>query len=861
MTKLKKQTQEIQVARDELMQRHLAGAGGMEISQAWTRYVDEHIIAMSGVQGSGSPEAGLNFALVALGGYGRLELNPYSDIDLLFLYEKEVEKSGSSLPAQLIPALWDIGFKVGHATRTIANCIEIAGHDTVSRTSMMESRFLLGNREMYELFIHRFKAKINGKRPDLYLKEKRLETEQRHGKFHNTLFLTEPDIKESPGGLRDYHTARWMAAARYDVATLTEMTERGLLQKSEADELKVSIDLMLRIRNDLHFHSRGLHDTLDYGLQPGVAKRLGYGGDRDEAVVEMMRKYYRAADAIYRFGQSITDQAIRYRPTLKHIFKRLRRHPELAPSVFAGPEEIYVKGITSQELGNSPKKVMEILRLMAEKSLNPSSGLRRMFNEVGRMWKEKKPDSFKEGLNGFRDLLRMPDPAELLRFMRDSKTLTAVIPEFHAIRYLTPFDLYHKFTVDDHSFLAVREFDNLKRNDSSECSLLRRLYEQEERKDLLRLALILHDIGKGSGDHENHEEIDPAIVQNIGYDREEAEIVRRIIKIHLVMSKISQRRDMHSNSTIKEYCEQVGDEETAKRLYLLTYADMSAVGPGIWNSWKADLLKELHTKAVASFNGKDPMKLTREEKTFLSEKVGAKLRSFITRMPDRYIHLRTPEEMEKDGALFKKHIDGEPAAVRHELSPGSGAGTLTVMAKDKLGLLYDLVGTLASKNVDILDAKILTHKDGVAVDFFKVTGPDGTPITDKPFWSRVEEEIKKVVGGEKRVEELMQSRKKLMVTPKNLPYIDSMVLLLNDVSAEHTVIETTTRDRMGLLYDITRTLGLAGIDIVSALISTEGHRAMNTFYVTDKGGKKITDPDTIEGIKRELRLVISRTAL
>ena len=855
MTKLKKQSAEIQKARDDLMRRHLAGAGGMEISQAWTRYVDERIAAMSGSVGDSA-----NFALVALGGYGRMELNPYSDIDLLFLYEKEVEQNVNSLPAQLIPALWDIGFKVGHATRTIAHCLEIAAHDTVSRTGMMESRFLLGNREMFELFLRRFKVKINGKRPDLYLKEKRLEMELRHDRFHNTLFLTEPDIKESPGGLRDYHTARWMATARYDVMTISEITERGLLQKSEGDDLADSLDVLLRIRNDMHFHSQGPHDTLDYGLQLGVAKRLGYGGT-EAAVVEMMRRYYRAADAIYRFGQSITDQAARYRPTIKHIFKRLRRHPELAESVFAGPDEIYVKGLTSQELGRSPKKVMEIMRLMSEKSLRASPRLRSMLNEVGQMWKVEKPQNFEDGLAGFRELLRMPDPAELLRFMRDAKLLTAVIPEFHAIRYLTPFDLYHKFTVDDHSFLAIREFDNLKRNDTSQCSILRQLYEQEKKKELLRLAFILHDIGKGGGNHDNHEEIDPAIVLKIGYGKEEAETVRRLVKIHLLMSRISQRRDMYSVSTIKEYCEQVGDEETAKRLYLLTFADMSAVGPGVWNSWKADLLKELHTKAMASFNGKDPMKLAGDAKTFPSGKLDDNSRRFIQGMPDRYRHLRTEEEMEKDAALFKKQNDGEPAGVHHEISPGSGAGTLTVIARDKPGLLYELVGTLASKNVDILDAKILTHKDGVAVDFFKANGPDGKPITDKPFWSRVEEEIKKVVGGERRVEELMQSRKKLMVTPQNMPHINAIVRLLNDVSAEHTIIETTARDRMGLLYDITRTLGLAQTDIVSALISTEGHRAMNTFYVTGRNGKKITDPDSIARIKRELLQVISRTAL
>jgi [protein-PII] uridylyltransferase len=855
--KVKKQAEEIKTARRELEERHLAGAGGLEISLGWTRYVDGRITGMIGPFGENPA-----FALVALGGYGREELNPYSDIDLLFLYEKEVGKSEDSVPARLIPALWDIGFKVGHSTRTIADCLQIAAQDTISRTSMMEARFLAGNRELFDLFNHRFKAKITSKRPDLYLREKRLETEKRHGNFHNTLFLTEPDIKESPGGLRDYHTARWMATVRYDVSTVTEMVDRGLLQQQEAEELTASLDLMLRIRNDLHFHSQEPHDTLDYGLQAGVAKRLGYGEERDKAVADMMRGYYRAADTIYRFGQSITEQAIRYRPTIKHIFTRLRRHQELAPNIFAGTDEIYVKELTAQDMAGSPKTVLEILGLMAEKALKPSPGLRRMFSEVGRKWKQDKPENFGDAFEGFRDLLRGPDPVEALRLMRDSKLLTALIPEFYPIRYLTPFDLYHKFTVDDHSFLAIRELDNLKRNNTQECDMLRPLYEQEERKDLLRLALLLHDLGKGDDSHGGDEGIDPAVVERIGYSKEEAESVSRLVKLHLVMSRISQRRDMHSVSTIREYCGNVGDDKTAKRLYMLTFADMSAVGPGVWNSWKADLLKELHTRALACFNGDDPMKLVGPGKTLLREKISGELRGFIKGMPDRYFHMRTPKEMEKDAAMFRNYrAGGEPAAVRHEISPGTGVGTLTVMARDKLGLLHEIVGTLASKNVDILGAKILTHISGVAVDFFKVNGPDGKPITDEPFLSRVETGIKQVASGEKRVEELMQSRKKLMVTPKNLPHIDTMVLVLNDVSPDHTVIETTTRDRLGLLYDITSTLGLADIDIVSALISTEGHRAMDTFYVTGRDGKKITDPDMIERIKHELRQILTRGAL
>ncbi|GMT42761.1 MAG: bifunctional uridylyltransferase/uridylyl-removing enzyme [bacterium] len=856
MTTTAEYAEKIKETRRRIEENHLAGAGGMDSCRAWSSFVDDLICEI--VDSKSSPEKDNTFALIALGGYGRGELNPYSDIDLLFLYEKVIIRSGDSAHMRVIPLLWDLGFKVGHSTRTISDCLKIADHDSVSRTSMIEARFLLGNRDLFNMFSHRFKTRIVQKKVVTYLRDKRSETELRHEKFHNTLFLTEPDVKESPGGLRDYHIGLWAASARYGTKTIREIEQRGLIEHDEALLVTDSVNLILKVRNELHFLTKGPHDQLDYGLQTMVAKRLGYGGDENASVVRMMREYYRAADTLYRFGQSLMERASRHR-TRSQLFLLKLRHKEVSPYVFAGPEEIYVKEMKAKQLSVSPEKVFTILKLIAEKELNPTPGLRRMLYKVGRIWKQDKPDNFHLAGEGFRLLMNTREPAAILRLMRDCRLLTAMIPEFYSIRYLTPFDLYHRFTVDDHSFLAVRELDNLKRNDDPDCDMLRMLYEEEKRKDLLRLAILLHDIGKGDGNHGQEPDMDPKIVERLGYAESDVKLIQKLVQLHILMSRVSQHRDAHDEKTVSEFCKKVGDAETIKRLYLLTFADMSAVGPGVWNSWRGTLLKDLYTKSMEYLKGEDPLKKATPGRFLPKEELTDDVLVFVKGMPKRYFQIRSPEQVINDAALFSRLAQSEQSAsVQYEAASAAGPGKLTIMARDRAGLLHSLVGTLSSKNVDILEAQVLTHRVGTAVDIFRVNGPNDTPINDQSFWQRIETEITKVLDGKNTVDDLIRSRQKLMAAIQNLPAVDPMVKLLNDVSTDYTVIETTSRDRMVLLYDITRTLNEEKIRIVSARISTEGHRAVDVFYATQSGGTKITNPEKISEIKKQLLNIIAR---
>ncbi|MBI5179541.1 MAG: [protein-PII] uridylyltransferase [Nitrospinae bacterium] len=850
-------TAEVRSLRAGLEEKHLGGAGGFEVCHAWAKAVDG-LIAELFARLVGATD-NLPFALAALGGYGRSELNPYSDIDLLFLYDKEINHAAAALPGKIIPALWDVGFKVGHSTRTIEDCLRIAQHDLTSKTAMMEARLLLGNKEVFDRFEYRFRKGVALKGVDRFLKEKWVETELRHEKSQNSCLLTEPDVKESPGGLRDYHVALWAAAARYDVhGGVNGLLERGLIKHEEAKAAEKAVDFILRVRNDIHFLTKSPHNQFDYGIQPRVAQRLGFTGEGDAPVLRMMGTYYRSADTVYRLCHSVQDQARRYR-TKAQMFLIKLRHRELAPNIFAGEDEIFVKELSAQQIADNPDTLFKILSLMVEKELQPSHGLRKTLEEAGRLWKQQKPDYLTLG-RGLRGILELAEPVKALELLRDSKLMTAIVPEFHPIRYLTPFDLYHKFTVDDHSFRAISEFDNLKRNEKPECDLLRALHEAEPRKDLVRLALLLHDIGKGDGHHAEEEKIDPEIVRRLGYSEADVATVEKLVRLHLLMNNIAQRRDVHDHKTIIEFCETVGDDETLKRLYMLTYADTCAVGPAIWNSWKGLLLKELFAMASTYFEGKDPLQWLAPGRLVPQEKMTPELARFIKGMPDKYFFMRTPDDVVRDGAAFAEFMEKQPVVfTRYRPGAGTEPGELAILCKNRIGLLFHIVGTLSARNIDILRSHILTHKEDVAVDFFRVNGPNGQPMNDAPFWERVDAEMKRVLGGEKEVDDLMRSRKKTVIAQQHAAQVDALVKVLNDVSYDHTVIETISRDRIGLLYDITRALSSLGLDIVSARIATEGQKAVNTFYVSEPGNRKVTNPERLEEIREGIHKALAHT--
>jgi len=834
---------EIANKKSELEASHLSGAGGFEISRLWREFVDSIIIKISNETGNFNETK--EFALIAIGGYGRGELNPQSDIDLLFLFEKEVPLSKKGGPTEIIPHLWDIGFKVGHSTRTITDCIKISQHDLISKTSMIESRFLLGNRELFDFFERQFRKKAMSSFLLSFVKSKSLETELRHESFHNTLFLTEPNIKESPGGLRDYQTALWVAIARYEVKGITELETRGLITIKEKNEVLKAVDFLFKIRNDIHFQADKPTDVLAYGLQPSVAKRLGYKGKDEHTVPAMMNDYYRSADIIFKFQKSVTDQAKRYKGTAVRVFQKLR-HKQLAPNIFAGFQEIYTKELSAKNIADNPDVLFKIFTFIGERELKPSSTLLKTLLDVGELWKDEKPSHTVLG-QGFRELLKLENPFYLFRLMRDAKILTAIVPEFYAIRFLTPFDLYHRYTVDEHTFFAIREFDNLKRNELPECATLRTLYEAEDRKDLVRLAILLHDVGKGGDSGEHEDDVDEKVITRLGYSMDEAKMIRRIVQLHLLMNMVAQRRDISDPKTVESFCKEVGNKKILKKLYLLTFADTKSVGPDVWNSWKGKLLNDLFKSAMAHFNN-EPIKKS------IPEKLSPKTSEFVYSMPERYINLRKNSWIEKDAKLFEKFKNGgiDKPVIGYNHLAQSRQGYLVLIAKNRIGLLSTLVGALISKNVYLHHATILTRKDGIAFDILRITGSKGEAITDIDLWGRIEKEVLKALNGEVSVSDMVASRKNIGVTAEHQVRVKTNIKVINDQSFGNTILEIIARDKEGLLYDITRTLASLKIDIVTAHLSTEGERAIDTFYVTEQNSSRIRDSQRITEIKKEL---------
>ena len=862
MKNIAKYIERLKLSKAELQKKHLLNtgqSGGFDICQELTSITDGIISDLFMEIDGGLKEyesiTANGFALAALGGYGRQELCPKSDIDLLFLYKPERLHRKNTEQTGIIPYLWDIGFKVGHSTRSTDDCIKIAENDLTSKTAMMEARFILGNIDLYNSFTRQFRKKTLSAKPYQYVRLKQQETELRHNTFFNSIFLTEPDLKKSPGTLRDYHTALWVAYAQYGVNTLSAINSRGLAGSSETEEVRRAVDFLLKIRCDLHFQQDVPNDVLSYSMQPKVAKRLGYGDDDKESPKQMMRDYYRAADVIYRFSNSILDQARRYRSESSR-FSFKPSHKKIDKNIFAGPEEIYLTDITPSQLAFSPEKIFLILSHMVRKRLKPSTGLRKIFLEVGRIWKKEKPER-EEISRHFRALLKEEDPFSALNVLRDTKILTTIIPELRAIRFLTPFDLYHKFTVDDHTFRAISEFDNLKRNELGECSILRSLYEKENRKDLVRAAILFHDMGKSSGDHGEETEIDEASIRNLGYEEDEIGTICKLVRHHILMNMVAQRRDLHDDKVVTDFCEKIGDTTTLKRLYLLTFADTTAVGPGIWNSWKGSLLKELYQKAFAVLEKGETVEKPEMVKEEFFAKLSRTAARFAAGMPERYLLIRDPLHAEEDAKIFQTYLDSnESTATGYRLISKHEPGEITIVTKNSLGLLQKLVGTLTSKNFNILDSQIFTRGDGIAVDIFRINGLDEKTVTDEAMINRVENEIKNVLSGSINVEDLLRSRKKMMTIGDSLPSITPEINIMNDVSFTHTVIETYSRDRLGLLYESTRVLSDQKVDIFSARITTEGHRALNVFYVSEPDGKKIIHSERMDSIKKSLLQIL-----
>ncbi|MBI5816738.1 MAG: [protein-PII] uridylyltransferase [Nitrospinae bacterium] len=833
--------QVIEEKRAVVRAEHEKGADGVTVCQSLASIVDEVIIGLFEAE-----KEGFDGALVALGGYGRGVMNPFSDVDLLFLLRDSRPKSGSAKPPHgMLARLWDLGLKVGHSARSVADTISMGLADIISRTSMIECRFLAGDRDLYDEFRKKYARDVIHYRPHDFIKAKMDEMAKRHATFGRAVKLTEPNIKESRGGLRDFNTALWVIQAKLEVKGIDELASRGLMDREEAAPVNEAYSTLLRLRNTLHWRSNKASDTLVQALQPDIARMEGFEGSDNVAAAALMKKYFNAATVIDRFTVEMLSVAEEYKR------KRLFWGPRIridADGLFASEGKLHVNAFPPAEYGPDGGILLKIARRLSDEGLEPAPNLVRGLRKLA----HTAPDEWFTGPAAgelLASILKLKNGSVALGVFHEAGILIRFIPEFADITGLSQFDMFHRFSTDEHTINALRKFEEIP-GVAPVAPQMKEIYRAKRNIEITKLALLLHDLGKRAEDHHAVEDDTRSerILTRLGLERF-VEPVRFLVNRHLLMSVTAQRRDFSVPATLRHFCNEVGDRIALRRLYLLTYADIAAVGPEVWNDWKDQLLSELYNRAEKYYIEGEAIFLSDEEQIAALTKLAAvelgsvsmegSVREFLSMAPERYVKNADPQMVAMDIRQVDR-LKTNRVALRYAMNPGDQSGKLTLAAKERIGFFSIISGAFAAKNISIVDAQIHTLAGHTALDTITVGGNLGI-FSDPPSLKRLETELGELLDGKKDIEELV-ARRKRYVKQEDLAgqaVGEPQVEILNHLSETNSVVEIWAPDRIGLLYDVTRTFAHRNLDITSAKISTEGPTAINVFYVTTAEGSKL----------------------
>lgn len=839
--------------------RHVGGASGQESIQAHADFVDDllrDLFRLAVLDAKRERLAPVRVVLVALGGYGRGELHPSSDIDLMLIHDGEVGPFIQRVTQEILYALWDLGLQVGHSCRSLPDCLAIARTDFPSRTSMQEARYVIGDRQLFGRFQKVLRENVYRKDFAQFLDTTLSERDQRYRKFGASPYIGEPNVKESAGGLRDIHTAIWLASAKFGARTLRELADKGLITERERRATDEALTFLWRVRNELHFLAGHKNDVLSRSLQPQVSRNFGYeDGETLLGVERFMREYYLHARVIHRVS---TRLIARCRETLSRrssAGRRLRQEA-LADGLIFLDGRLHLAD--DHAFSEDPTRLMKVFwhahRLGCELSV-----------ELERAIEESLPlidDRFRrspEGRHLFLAICRnWGRVTQTLREMHELGVLGSYLPEWGALTCLVQYDVYHKYTADQHSLLAVENLESFAPGQSAESEGIAQVLTEVERPELLILGMLLHDIGKSKG-HGHAAKGIPLIRQlteRVGFAPDEAAALVFLVEHHLLMSHVAQRRDIDDPKTVERFAAAVGSPERLRMLYLLTSADMKAVGPGVMTGWQAAVLWELYARTLSHLTGgrPEPPKLETVALRVALELGGEgsleSARAHLAGMTERYLATTGAQRVAAHLRLIER-LETEVVATEIFHHPDLGSADLVVVTRDLPGLFSLIAGTLAANEINILSAQVHTRADGIVLDTLQVNDPFGEALTEEGRWARILEDLRQVIRGEQSVATLLEHRRSrrgeaaLVAGPPK-------IVIDNRLSDRSTVIEVKCPDRMGILYLITRTLAREGLDIGSAKIATEIDHAFDTFYVTDRQGRKVEDDEAINRIREAL---------
>ncbi|WP_281825059.1 [protein-PII] uridylyltransferase [Jannaschia rubra] len=813
------------------------------------------------------PTEAEHLAVMGVGGYGRGEMAPFSDVDLMFLTPWKVSPWVESVVESMLYILWDLKLKVGHSTRAVKDCLRLAAEDYTIRTALLERRLICGDARLAETLDTRLWSDLFRKTVPDFIEAKLAERDERHIKQGGQRYILEPNVKEAKGGLRDLQALYWIAKYRYRVQETTELVPLGVFTGAEFEAFEAAERFLWCVRCHLHLIAGRAVDHLTFDMQVDVANAMGYRDHAGRRAVEhFMQDYFRHATRVGELTRilmvALEADNIKREPALLGLFKRRRRvrapyverqgRLDVADDATFLAQPINQLGIFGEALRTGLFLHPHAMRLMAANRHLIDRDLR------------EDPAAAKLFLNL---LLKYGNPERALRRMNELEVLSAFIPEFGPIVAMMQFNMYHSYTVDEHTIQVISNLAQIERGELEESlPLCSGILQKGVNRRVLYVALLLHDIGKGRP--EDHSILGARIARTVaprlGLRPREAETVEWLVRHHLLMSDMAQKRDIADPRTVRDFAKAVKTRERLDLLTVVTVCDIRGVGPGVWNNWKAQLLRDLHRATAAALeNGlEDVNRETREAKAkkLFRERMAdwpeARLRAEIGRHYGPYWQgIPTAAQVR-----FAQMLEGLPEGeirVDLEADPDRDATRVLMTCQDHPGIFSRLAGALSLVGANIVDARTYTTKDGHATSAFWLQDAEGHPYAPDRL-PRLRRMIDRILRGEVATHDALEGqeikkRERRFQVPTNISFD-------NEGSDIYTIIEVDTRDRPGLLYDLTQALAQSNISIAQAVIATFGEQVVDSFYVKDLFGLKLMSKAKQDALEKKLRAAITRAA-
>ena len=819
-----------------------------------------------------NPTTSERLLLMAVGGYGRGEMALHSDVDIVFVTPWKPTAWTETMIEAILYLLWDLGLNVGHAARSADEVVRVAAADQTVRTATLEARYIWGDESLYDDVMARFWTDVVAGNVGGFVKEKLDERDARHKKMGDSRYVVEPNIKEGKGGLRDLHALFWIGKYAYRLRSVAELVDVGLFSPAELRQFQRAERFLWAVRCQLHLAAGRAEERLTFDYQREIAARMNYADRPGKSPVErFMRHYFLTAKAVgdltgvflahldekfARRGRRIGLPAFRRRPRRLAGFMLDRGR-------LAVPDETF--------LAAEPVRLIQMFALADRYGLEIHPlAMRAAASQAKLIDAAVRADPRANAL--FLDVLTSTrDPETVLRWMNEAGVFGRFIPDFGRVVAQMQFDMYHHYTVDEHSIRAIGLLARIEQGElREEHKLSTALFKLIASRRALYVAVLLHDIAKGrGGDHsELGAEVALALCPRLGLSPAETETVAWLVRWHLLMSATAFKRDLADPKTIQDFVSHVKSLERLRLLFLLTVVDIRAVGPGTWNSWKSQLLRTLFDAGEEMLRLGHKQKGRKERIAAVQEALGDRLgweesrfARFTWRLPDSY-WLAEPAEVIERNANFLDAADRAPDAAGHVeaiVQGARGATLVSIYAKDQPGLFYRVAGAISLAGGNIIDARIHTTDDGMALDNFLIQDLERGAFADPHRLERLKAEVLGALAGHEPSADRLAARA-LPLRRAEAFSIQPAVFVDNKASNRYTVIEVNARDRAALLFELARAIYVSRAEIHSAHVATYGERAVDVFYLTDLGGEKIESPARLKSLRARLIKAATPTA-